>query len=542
MSNKLKKLLACLCCVLMTFSLVACSSTDDASSGDGKAVTIAKELDVISMDSSYATDGSSFEAIHATVDGLLTVDADGNLIPALATDKATVSEDGLTYTYKLRDAKWDNGTPVTAQDFVYAWQRTASSPDAEYNYLYGQDGACIANADEVTSGDKKAEELGVKAVDETTLEITLSKPCAYFENLMSFPVFYPINQEFAEEKGDQFALTPENMLACGAYKMTTWETGSKYIMEKNETYYDADEVKVDRLVFNVVKDLSSSALAFESGDVDFTKLNKDLVDKYKDTPEYSEVLEGYLWYFQYNYDNEYLKNDNIRKALSIVLDKEDLVDNVLKDGSVVGDGFVPTKLAVGPDGKDYRATAPKYMEKNVEEAKKCWEAGLKELGTDSITLKMLFDNADPSKTAAEYLQSYLQTNLEGLTIEMVAQEKNNRIEMQKSRDFEISLTRWGPDYADPTTYLYLMATGNSYNYGDYSSEEFDAKMEAAGATQDTEERWQLLKDAEEICMNDYPVAPIFQVGGASLINEKVKGIECHAVGVPYIYKNVEIVE
>ncbi|SCH70430.1 peptide ABC transporter substrate-binding protein [Romboutsia sp. 1001713B170207_170306_H8] len=540
MKRRFKKILVTLCSLTMVFSLVACSSSND--SFDGKTVTLAKELDIISMDSSYATDGSSFEAIQATVDGLLTVDADGNIIPALAKDKAKISEDGLTYTYELKDAKWDNGTTVTANDFVYAWQRTASSADAEYNYLYGEDGACIANADAVTSGEKEASELGVKAINDTTLEITLSKPCAYFESLMSFPVFYPINEAFATEKGDQYALTPENMLACGAYKMTSWETGSKYVLEKNESYYDADAVKVDKLVFNIVKDLSSSALAFESGDVNFTKLNKDLVDKYKGSSTYTEVLEGYLWYFQYNYANEYLANANIRKAISLAIDKEDLVNNVLKDGSIVANGFVPTELTTGPDGKDYRETAPTYIETNVEEAKKAWEAGLKELGVESITLSMLFDNADPAKSAAEYLQSNLQSTLEGLIIEMVAQEKNNRIEMQKARDFDISLTRWGPDYADPTTYLYLMTTGNSYNYGDYSSAEYDEKIKEASNEQNMETRWQLLKDAEGICMQDYPVAPIFQVGGASLISENVKGIETHAVGVPYIYKNVEIVE
>ena len=541
MGRKLKKISVCLCSLLMACSMVACSGSNNSSS-DGKTVTLAKELDIISMDSSYATDGSSIEAIQATVDGLMTLDADGNVIPALAKEKATVSKDGLKYTYELKDAKWDNGTPVTAKDFVYAWQRTVSNPDAEYNYLYGEGGACVANADDIVAGKKKASDLGVKAVNDTTLEITLSKPCAYFESLMSFPVFYPINQEFAEEKGDQFALTPENMLACGAFKMTSWETGSKYVLEKNQSYYDADAVKVDKLVFNVVKDLSSSALAFESGDVHFTKLNKDLVDKYKDSDEYTEVLEGYLWYFQYNFSNEYLANKNIRKAISLAIDKDDLVNNVLKDGSIAAKGFVPTALATGPDGKDYRDTAKSYMDTNIDEAKKCWEAGLKELGVDSIKLSMLFDNADPAKSSAEYLQSHLQSTLKGLTIEMVAQEKNNRIEMQKSRDFDISLTRWGPDYADPTTYLNLLLTGNSYNYGDYTNKNYDSKMEEAANTTDDKTRWELLKEAEGICMDDYAVTPIFQVGGASLISKKVKGIETHAVGVPYIYKNVEVVE
>ncbi|MGB4984926.1 MAG: peptide ABC transporter substrate-binding protein [Erysipelotrichaceae bacterium] len=521
---------------LLLLTLVACGKGNGGQ--DTSTVTFAKELDIISMDSSYATDGASFEGIQLTIDGLMTIDANGNIIPALAKDKAVVSEDGLTYTYTLKDAKWDNGEPVTANDFVYAWRRTVSSPAAEYNYLYTEDGACLANAADIIKGVKDKSELGIKAVDDKTIVITLSKPCAYFESLMTFPVFFPINEKFAEEKGDQYALTPENLLACGAYKLSSWEKGTKYVVVKNPTYYDAAAVKSEKLVFNVVKDLSSSALAFESGNVDFTKLNKDLVDKYKNSENYSEVLEGYLWYFQYNLGNKYLANVNIRKALSLAIDKEDLVKNVLKDGSIIGKGFVPTNLATGPDGKDYRESAPVFQANNKEEALKAWELGKKELGVTEIKLSMLFDNADPAKTAAEYLQANLQTVLPGLTVEMVAQEKNNRIEMQKKREFEISLTRWGPDYADPTTYLYLMATGNSYNYGNYTNADYDAKMKEAANAADPTARWKALQEAEAICLNDYPVAPIFQVGGASLINKNVTGIESHGVGVPYIYKNV----
>ena len=154
---------------------------------------------------------------------------------------------------------------------------------------------------------------------------------------------------------------------------------------------------------------------------------------------------------------------------------------------------------------------------------------------------MLYENADPAKTVAEYLAATLQQNLPGLTVSADMQIKENRIERQKVRDFEVVLTRWGPDYADPTTYLNLMLTGNSYNYGDYVSEAYDAKMaEAASLSSDPAARWNALIEAEKILMKDLPIVPVFQVGTAALIKEGVTGIDVHAVGIPYIYTNIDV--
>lgn len=535
----MKKFLSLACCSVMAFSLAGCSGSGGDSSQTGNFVNLAKENDVISMDSRYATDGMSFEMLAATIEGLETMDADGNIVPALA-ESYDISEDELTYTFHLRDAVWSNDTPVTAQDFEYAWNATIKNPKAEYAYLFGSDGACIKNADEILAGDDSLN-LAVKAIDEKTFEVQLSKKCPYFLSLMTFPVFYPVNEQFATEQGDQYALTPDNLIANGPYKLVSWSKGNKLVLEKNESYWDADNVKVDGINVNIVPEASTSALDFESGNTDFTKLNSTLVDKYKDNDAYTTVLEGYLWYLQYNYDNEYLKNENLRKAISTVIDREDLVENVLKDGSVVCGGFVPEALSTGPDGKDYRESAPEYFnvfaEDGLKAAQEYWDKAKEELGVDSISLSLLYEPSDPSKPAAEFIQSEIQ-KLDGITVEMVSQEKENRIEKQKAGDFDMVLTRWGPDYADPTTYLNLMLTGNAYNYGNYSNEEYDAKMsEAANASSD-EERWQKLQEAEAILMEDVPVVGVFQVGGASLINKNVTGIENHAVGVPYIYKNL----
>lgn len=245
----------------------------------------------------------SFEMIAATIEGLESMDKDGNVVPAIAEDYE-LSDDELTYTFKLRDAQWSNGTPVTADDFVFAWNYTASNPKAEYAYLYTQDGACIENADAIVYDGKTDEKLGVTAVDEKTLEVKLSKKCPYFLSLMTFPVFYPINQEFFEEQGDQYALTADALLFNGPYKLVNWTKGSSLTLDKNENYWDKDNVNVDGIDVKIVPEASTSALDFESGNTDFTKLNSTLVDKYKDSDSYTSYLEGYLWYLQYNLNNK----------------------------------------------------------------------------------------------------------------------------------------------------------------------------------------------------------------------------------------------
>lgn len=382
-------------------------------------------------------------------------------------------------------------------------------------------------------------------MDDKTLEVQLSKKCPYFLSLMTFPVFYPINQEFFEEQGDQYALTPDALLACGPYVLTEWTKGQSLKLDKNQDYWDADNVAIDGMDVNIVPEVSTSALDFENGNTDWTKLNSTLVDKYKDNEAYKSVLGSFLWYLQYNFENGDLQNENLRKALTYAVDKENLTQNVLKDGSIPAEGFVTVKLANGPDGKDYRETAEGYFTETGEDSEKLaqeyWEKAKKELGKDEINLRFLFEPSDPAKSAAEFIQSEL-SKLEGLNIEMVSQEKNVRLKTQQNGDFDVVLTRWGPDYADPTTYLNVLLPGGSFNFGKYPNEEYTEKLKEAADADTDEERWQLLKDAEKIAMDDVAVGPVFQTGASDLLNPKVKHLVDNPVGVPFVYKYVTIEE
>lgn len=541
----MKKILSVVLCLTMILSLVGCAGS---SSSDGKTFTFASELDINTMDSTLSDDGMSFNAIHAVIDGLMGLDKDGKIIPAMA-ESYTLSDDKLVYTYKLRDAKWSNGDKVKADDFVYAWQRIIQKA-GNYAYMMGSDGAAIVNADALMEKQANGEELtqadldtlGVKAVNDTTLEVKIERPCSYFDELMTFPCYFPINRKFAEEKGDTYAKEAKNVISNGAFVLKSWEFGAKAVFEKNPDYWNKDAVKIDKLVMTLVQDPKTAATNFDAGYNDFAIINSSLVDKYKDKPEYKTYSEGYLFYLQLNFNKETIANANVRKALSLAIDRTDFADNVLKDGSKEASGFVPASLSIN-DGVDFREKAEDFTTFDLAKAQEALDAGLKEMGKDSITIQLLYGTDEsPMDQMATYLQNAF-SKLNGLNIEMVATTKKDRLyNKQKNREFEVALTRWGPDYGDATTYLNLLLEGNANNYGDYVSDAFMAKMEEVKTTADATERFGKMIEAEKIAMEDYAVIPVFEKGSAVLIRSNVKNLVHRPVGVPYTFNYVELGE
>ena len=532
--------------MIFVFSIVTLAACSGDSESSGKILKVAKDTELASMDQHIATDGLSFEVIAATIEGLYTSDADGNAIPAIA-KSYDVSEDGLVYTFHLReDAKWSNGDPVTANDFVYAWRRLVD-PNTASEYAFIMDVAGVKNAASVNAGEASLEELGVKAVDDYTLEVTLALPVPYFLQLMTFPSFFPMNEAFVTEKGAEYAQSPDGLLANGPFKMTEWTQGHSFKVEKNDSYYDKDNVNIDGIEYKIMKDSQTAALEFESGNLDVVRLAGEIVDLYKENEAFTLIHEGYLWYIAPNEEVEELQNVNLRQALGRAVNKEQLTETVLNDGSTVANFIVPVTLATGPDGKDFRETSPNdYMTYDVEVAQEYWEKAKQELGIETLTLELLFEDTDSMKKCAEFIQSELQTNLPGLTIELKSQPKKNRLELMRAGDYQLGITRWGPDYADPTTYLDMFITGGSNNYPNYSSEEYDTLMNSIGKgdlVYDIEARWEAMKEAEELLIaEDAAALPMYQQGNTYLIDQQVKGIETHSVGVPFIYKNVTIEE
>jgi oligopeptide transport system substrate-binding protein len=556
MKKAMKKMVSLGISGLMVWSLTACGNskpaapvsgttqaaaeTKAAEAAKGNALNVHIDVEVASMDPQIATDGTSFEVIADTTDGLYELDADGNPVPALA-ESVDKSADGLTLTYHLRDAKWSNGTPVTAKDFVFAWRRAVNPVTAsEYAFIVGIAG--IKNADAVSSGEKPLEELGVTAVDDKTLKVELDVPVPFFESLMAFPTFYPVNEEFFTKCGDQYASTPDTLLSNGPFKITAYEPAATTItLEKNPDYWDAGKVKLDGINYQVIKDSQQAMLAYQNGDLDLVTLSGEQVEQFQADPEFKNIMAGYLWYMSPNTKVKGLENLNLRKALSLCFDKEAVCKNILKDGSIPAYFAVPTLLATGPDGKDYREDAgSNYFKTDKAEALKYWEEAKKELGVESLTYTMIVEDTESAINVAQFLQSEIQTTLPGITINLEQMPKKNRVERMQEGTFELGLTRWGPDYADPMTYLDMWITDSPNNYGFWSNAEYDSIIQSAKKGElalDPSARWKALIDAEKIVCDNAVIFPVYQKGNAVMQKIGVEGVEFHSIAINRYFKN-----
>ena len=530
--------------VLLALTTAAGMLAGCGSKTDTDTFRFASELDIQGMDSTVVDDGMSYNAIHAITDGLTAVNDKGKTVPALA-KSWDVSADGKTYTFHLKDAKWSNGDKVTANDFVYSWKRIIKNA-GNYAYMLGDDGASVKNASQLIDlGPKATDEqmntLGVKATDDKTLVVELNNKVPYFTDLMAFPCYFPQNEKFVEKCGKNYGTKPEYTLSNGAYTMTKWIKGNKATFTKNDKYYDAKAVKTKNLEMFLVQDPKTAAQNFDNGKVDYATINSTLVDKYKGKDTFTTFNEGFLFYLSLNFNNKTIADKNVREALSYAINRKDLCENVLKDGSKEATGFVPSQLSKSPAGKDFRDTAGDLVGYDVKKAQEYLDAAKKELGTDTITVDLLYGTDEsPMDTFAEYLQGSF-TKLKGLKVNMVATVKKDRIyNREASGNFQIACTRWAPDYADPTTFLNVLASSNSNNYGKWENAQYNSLLKQAQNETDVNKRWNELLEAEKVMMDDMPNIPVVQTGTAALQAKNVKGLVHNTVSTPYVFKYVTL--
>ncbi len=516
-----------------------------AMAAEGSDLNVMVETPVESLDPQIATDGTSFEVIAGYTDGLTQMDAEGGAIPAIA-ESWDISDDGTVYTFHLRDAQWSNGDPVTAADFVFGWQRAVDPANAsEYSYMLSDIGQ-VVNAAEIIAGEKDVSELGVKAVDDKTLEVTLNVPVSYFLSLMYFPTYYPVNQAFYESVGDTFGTSPETVLSNGAFILDSYEpAATAFHMTKNPDYYNADSVQISGVNYQVIQDSQQALMSYQTGALDTTLVNGEQVEQVKDDPAFLTVGAGYLWYVSPNIKGvEALANLNVRMALTYAINRVDITEGVLMDGSIPTYTAVPLQFATGPDGSDFSGDQSKYADycaDDTDKAAEYWAAGLEELGIDSLELDMIVDADDAPQKVAQVLKSQWETALPGLTVNLTIEPKKQRVEDMQNGDFELGLTRWGPDYADPMTYLGMWVTDNSNNYGFWSNEEYDAIIDectTGDLCTDAEGRWARLYDAEELVMADAVIFPLYTQANAEMISPSVTGIEHHPCALNRVFKNV----
>ena len=552
--KRAKAFVAVLAATTMVLGLVGCGSSSDkadtskseskSESSSSSDLNVMLETPVESLDPQQATDGTSFEVIADYTDGLMQMDKDGKAVWAIA-ESCDVSEDGLTYTFHLRDAKWSNGDAVTAADFVFGWQR-AVDPDvaSEYAYMLSDIGQ-IKNAAEIIAGEKDKSELGVTAVDDNTLQVELNAPVSYFTSLMYFPTFYPVNEEFFTSCGDTFATSPETVLSNGAFVLDSYQpAATAFHLTKNADYYDTDRVKLSGLSYQVIQDSQQALMSYQTGALDTTLVNGEQVDQVKDDPEFTTVGAGYLWYVSPNMNSvPELANLNIRLAMTMAIDRDSITADVLKDGSASTYTAVPMQFAAGPDGSDFSEDQTKFSDVCAYDTAKAadyWAKGLEELGESEITLDMVVDADDAPQKVAQVLKEQWETALPGLTVNLVVEPKKQRVEDMQNGNFQLGLTRWGPDYADPMTYLGMWVTDNSNNYGLWSNADYDAIIDectTGDLCTDAEGRWARLYDAEKIVMDEAVIYPLYTQCNAEMLSSKVTGVEYHPVAINRVYKD-----
>jgi len=537
--------------LVSTVLLTACTTGDTAESGEAESETQEFNLSVVqempSADLSLAMDTISFTALNNVYEGIYRLDENNDPQPAGAAEMAEVSEDGLTYNIKLReDAKWSNGEPVTADDYVYGWQRTVDPETAsEYAYLYGY----VENGDDIIEGDKDPSELGITAVNDYELEIKLDTPTPFFDNLLAFASFFPQPQEVVEEKGEDYAKTGDDSVYNGPFTLTEFEgagSDTEWSYTANDEYWDKDSVNLDKINVSVVKESSTGLNLFQDGQTDDVVLTGELAQQNANDPEYQSVKEARTSYVELNQEDEDspFRNKDLRLALSYAIDRESLVDQVLGDGSVASTNLLPEETGKDPDtDEDFTEVSDSTLEYDPEKAQEHWEKAKEELDIDSLEFDLLAEDTDSTKRVGEYIQGAWE-ELDGMQVNPTTVPFTVRIDRSTEGDFDAVVGGWGADYADPSSFTDLFESGNSYNFGKWSNDEYDKLVEDSATTHvnDPKERFQDLLDAEKVINEEMGVIPVYQKAEGHMVSDKVKGIVSHSAGAKYDYKWVSIEE
>ena len=544
--NKWKKLaIAGVTLATVTF-LAACGNNSSKSASDTSTINWYTPTEILTLDISKNTDRYSAMAIGNAGSNLLRVDENGENKPDLA-EKVEVSEDGKTFTATLREGiKWSDGSEITAEDFVYTWQRMVDSATAsEYAYLVSD--AHVLNAEEVIAGEKPVTELGVKAEGNKVI-FTLSTPAPQFESLLTFSNFVPQKESFVKEAGEEYGTSSEKMLYSGPFVVEDWNgTSGSFKLVKNENYWDAENVKTETVNVQTVKKPDTAVQMYKQGELDFANISQTsaIYNANKNNEDVIEIAEARADYLVYNETGsvEALTNEKIREALNLATDREGLVKAAADTGTNPATAFVPKGLATLTDGTDLNEFVSQPYTFDKEEAAKLFKEGLAELGVDSLTLTITADSDNPIKKAAtDYIKELWETTLPGLTVEEKFVTFKQRLEDTKNQNFEVAFVSWGGDYPEGSTFYGLFQSDSAYNYGKVNSPEFDAAYEKALTTDalDKDAGAADYKAAEQALYEGSHYNPLYNLSNKGLQNPNIEGLVRNSTGLDvdftYAYK------
>jgi len=553
---KLKKVISMFLVIAICISLAACSTpgekqepakpaeasttTPEATAPEKKVLKYSLTADAPTLDPQLMNSIPSATVGFHIYEGLMRNHI-GEIQPGMA-ESYDMSEDGKTYTFHLRDAKWSDGVAIKAQDYEYAIRRLADPATAsDYAFLIT---TLIKNAGEINSGNMPVDQLGVKAVDDKTLTIELNNPTGYFLSMLSMSQLCPVRQDIVEKYGKDFSVDADKNVYSGPFIVKEWKHEDRIILEKNPNYWNADSIKLDEVDILTVSDPMTAVAMFEQGELDQVNIPAEVLENYKDQVIYYN--DGANDFMKLNMDgSSELSNKDLRLAINFALNREDYI--LLSSQNL----YQPNPRYVLPQVKgvegDYGTEYPYEafpLKGDATVAKEHLAKAMAALGvTDpaKIDIELLTTDQERTRIEAEVLQNQIQTAL-GITVTIRQVPYKQRLQMESDHEFEMVVTGWAPDYPDPMTYLELWTTNSPYNHGSYKSAAYDGYIEEGITNTDPKQRMDALFNAEKTLLEDGAIVPLQLRRMAMLINPKVKGFETYFVGLNYDYIYADIVE
>ncbi len=559
---KLKKIISICLVVAMCFSLAACSTpgqkeepagttelntepetenaTPETSAPEKKVFRYSLLADAPTLDPQLMNSIPSATVGFHIYEGLMRNHV-GEILPGMA-ESYDISEDGKTYTFHLRDAKWSDGVEIKAQDYEYGMRRLVDPATAsDYSFLVT---SLIKNAGEINAGNMPVEELGVKAVDEKTLTIELNNPTGYFLSMLSMSQLCPVRQDLVEKYGKDFSADADKNVYSGPFIVKDWKHEDRIILEKNPNFWNADAVKLDEVHILTVADPMTAVAMYEQGELDQVNVPAEILANYKDDVDYYN--DGANDFMKLNMDGSCeLSNKDLRLAINYAINREDFVLLSTQNLYQPNPRYVLPQVngVKGEYGEEYPYEAFP-LKGDTEKAKEHLANAMTALGvTDpsQIDVELLTTDAERTRIEAEILQSQIQTAL-GITVTIRQVPYKQRLKMESDHEFEMVVTGWVPDYPDPMSYLELWPTNSPYNHGSYSSSVYDGYIQEALSNTDPQQRMDALFNAEKTLLDDGGIVPLQLRRNAMLLNPKVQGFETYFVGINYDYIYADIVE
>jgi len=480
-----------------------------------------------SLDPGTAIDSTSFAVLVGMYEGLTRLDEEGNAVKAIAKDW-TVSDDGLTWTFKLRDdVKWTNGDPVTAHNFEYAWKRALDPALAsQYAYqLYYIKGAEAYNAGENTDKDS----IGVKAQDDHTLVVELNAPTPYFTSLTAFFTYYPLNENAIGGVEDWFA-DASTMVSNGPFKLAEWKHNDSIRLVKNPDYYAAEDIKLEEVRMTMVDDAATELSMYQTGQIDWNgspngEVPLDLIPTLKQQNKLHIKGKASIYYYAFNVQAKPFDNAKVRKALSMAINRKDIVEKITQADQIPAYGVV-TPGIIG-DSKTFREEFKDtdYFKEDYAEAKKLLQEGLAESGMDKLPeTTLLYNTSDGHKKIAQAVVGMWKDNL-GIDVKLENQEWQVFLNTRQQLDYQIARAGWGADYNDPMTYLDMYTTTSGNNDIGFSNKEYDKLIADALKEPNSKKRMELMAKAEQLLFEqEMPIVPLYYYTSVWQQNEKVKNV------------------